>query len=92
MPVGLQLDPQDLEGHWLWTLTGEPLQIVWVGTNLASIWEQIGTDVVRRPSWREAGRLHCHPFVINKRDGGSWDLGGNGLFLLPRLSEFYVLM
>ena len=52
---------------------------------LAGIFEQIRKAVVRRPSWREARKMHCHPFVIKKRDCGGWDLGGSDLFQLPRL-------
>lgn len=62
-------------------IAGEPGRRV-----VRMVGEQIRKDV------REVGRLHCHPFVIKKRDGGSWRLEENDLFLLLRWSEFYVLM
>lgn len=52
-------------------------------TKVASIWEQVRKDVGSRSTWREAGRLCCHLFVIKKRWRG-WDLGENDLFPLRR--------
>lgn len=83
---GCSQTPQSPEGHQLWNFMGEPLRD-WLEkeANLVSILEQIGKAVVEGHAGEKPRRMQCHPFVVKKRDGGSWDLGKNDLFLLPRL-------
>ena len=74
-PQGGELDPTEPGGVSSGVFSRGAIEKLAGEPNLLALWRRRGKLWLGDKLERSPRRMHCHPFVIKKRDGGGWDLG-----------------